>query len=61
MLLCFLSTLFEKKLPYRLLVSIESVIYSDSWRGYKAKVDVGYDKYFRVNISKMSLLMVKTI
>jgi len=30
-------------------VSIESVIYSDYWRGYNGLVDVGYDKHFRVN------------
>ena len=42
-------------------VSIESVKYCDRWRDYKAKVDVGYDKHFRVNIFKMSLQMVKTI
>ena len=30
-------------------VSIESVIYSDGWRGYNGLVDVGYDKHFRVN------------
>ena len=33
-------------------VSIESVIYSDSWRGYNGLVDVGYDKHFRVNHSQ---------
>ena len=30
-------------------VSIESVIYSDGWRGYNGLVDVGYSKYFRVS------------
>jgi transposase-like protein len=30
-------------------VSIESIIYSDGWRGYNGLVDVGYDKHFRVN------------
>ncbi|GHU55231.1 DDE transposase [Clostridia bacterium] len=28
---------------------IDSVIYSDSWRGYDGLVDLGYEKYFRVN------------
>ena len=30
-------------------VSIESVIHTDGWEGYNGLVDVGYDKYFRVN------------
>lgn len=30
-------------------VSLESVIYSDGWRGYNGLVDVGYSKHFRVN------------
>ena len=30
-------------------VNIESIIYSDKWRGYNGLVDVGYDKHFRVN------------
>ena len=30
-------------------VSLESVIYSDSWRGYSGLVDVGYSKHLRVN------------
>jgi len=29
----------------------ESVIYTDSWRGYDGLVDVGYDTHFRVNHS----------
>lgn len=29
-------------------VSVESVIYSDGWRGYNGLVDVGYAKHFRV-------------
>ena len=33
-------------------VDIESVIHTDSWRGYVGFVDVGYDKHFRVNHSK---------
>ncbi len=32
-------------------VSIESVIHSDSWRGYNGLVDLGYPKHFRVNHS----------
>jgi len=30
-------------------VSLESVIYSDGWRGYNGLVDVGFPKHFRVN------------
>ncbi|MDX3904058.1 IS1595 family transposase [Pasteurella multocida] len=30
-------------------VSLDSVIYSDSWRGYSGLVDVGYSKHLRVN------------
>ncbi len=30
-------------------VGVESVIYTDGWRGYSGLVDVGYDKHFRVN------------
>ena len=30
-------------------VALESVIYSDGWRGYNGLVDVGYSKHFRVN------------
>ena len=33
-------------------VNIESIIYSDKWRGYNGLVDVGYDKHFRVNHSQ---------
>jgi len=29
-------------------VSIESIIYSDGWRGYNGLVDVGYSRHFRV-------------
>jgi len=31
------------------LAEIESVIYSDGWRGYDGLVDLGYKKHFRVN------------
>ncbi len=30
-------------------VSVESVIYSDGWRGYNGLVDVGYSRHFRVH------------
>jgi len=30
-------------------VDLDSVIYSDGWRGYNGLVDVGYSKHFRVN------------
>lgn len=33
-------------------VSLESVIYSDGWRGYNGLVDVGYGKHFRVDHGK---------
>jgi transposase-like protein len=32
--------------------SIDSVIHSDGWRGYKGLVDFGYKKHFRVNHGK---------
>lgn len=32
-------------------IDIESVIYSDGWRGYNGLVDVGYNKHYRVNHS----------
>ncbi len=31
------------------LVSLDSVIHSDGWRGYHGLVDLGYKKHFRVN------------
>ncbi len=30
-------------------MGVESIIYTDGWRGYIGLVDVGYDKHFRVN------------
>jgi transposase-like protein len=30
-------------------VALDSVIYSDGWRGYYGLVDVGYSKHFRVH------------
>lgn len=33
-------------------VDPESIIYSDSWRGYDGLVDIGYDKHYRVNHGK---------
>lgn len=29
-------------------VSVESVIHSDTWRGYSGLVDLGYQKHYRV-------------
>jgi transposase-like protein len=33
-------------------VTLDSVIYSDGWRGYNGLVDVGYGKHFRVDHGK---------
>ena len=33
-------------------IDIDTVVYTDGWRGYNGLVDVGYDKHFRVNHSK---------
>ena len=33
-------------------VSLDSIIHSDGWRGYKGLVDTGFDKHYRVNHSK---------
>ena len=32
-------------------VAVESVLHSDGWRGYNGRVDVGYDKHYRVHHS----------
>ncbi len=32
-------------------VEVSTVIHSDGWRGYDGLVDIGFDKYFRVNHS----------
>jgi len=34
------------------IVSIDSVIHSDKWRGHDGLVDVGYEKHFRVDYGK---------
>lgn len=33
-------------------IDLKSTIYSDSWSGYGALVDVGFDKHFRINHKK---------
>jgi transposase-like protein len=33
-------------------VELESIIYSDGWRGYNGLVDVGYGKHLRIDHSK---------
>lgn len=33
-------------------VALESVVYTDGWRGYDGLVDVGFDKHLRVNHGK---------
>ncbi|PIS20697.1 IS1595 family transposase, partial [candidate division WWE3 bacterium CG08_land_8_20_14_0_20_43_13] len=30
-------------------IDVQSILYTDGWRGYDGLVDVGYDKHFRVN------------
>lgn len=42
-------------------VSLESVIYSDKWRGYDGLVDVGYDRHFRVNHSQNEFAKTREI
>jgi len=43
------------------MVSAESFIYTDGWRGYDRLVDIGYDKHFRINMVIMSLPINKLI
>lgn len=33
-------------------ISLESVIYTDGWRGYNGLLDIGYNKHFRIDKSK---------
>lgn len=33
-------------------VSTEAIVHTDKWRGYDGLVDVGYDKYLRINHSQ---------
>lgn len=40
-------------------VELESVIHSDSYRGYNGLVDLGYKKHYRVHMETMSLPMAK--
>jgi transposase-like protein len=46
------SFLTARKLRYRLLFEVEyhqeSIIHSDSWRGYNGLVDLGYKKHYRI-------------
>ena len=42
-------------------VDLESVIHSDSWRGYKGLVDLGYQKHFMSTMETMSSPMAKDI
>ena len=42
-------------------ISLTSVIYSDSWRGYDGLVDVGYNKHFRVNHGKSEFVKNKRV
>jgi len=41
-------------------VTLDSVIYSDSWRGYNGLVDVGYGKHLRVNHGQDEFVRGKT-
>ena len=43
----FQTVLIPRYMPImRGKVSLESIIYSDSWRGYNGLVDLGYKKYY---------------
>ncbi len=33
-------------------ISLESIIYTDGWRGYNGLLDVGYNRHFRIDKSK---------
>jgi transposase-like protein len=41
-------------------VTLDSVIYSDGWRGYNGLVDVGYGKHLRVNHGQHEFVRGKT-
>ena len=41
-------------------VEIDSVIHSDSWRGYDGLVDIGYNKHFRVHQGKNEFVRGKS-
>jgi transposase-like protein len=41
-------------------VTLDSVIYSDGWRGYNGLVDVGYGKHLRVNHGQDEFVRGKT-
>ena len=40
-------------------VTLDSVIYSDGWRGYNGLVDVGMENIFVLIMGGMNLLMVQ--
>lgn len=33
-------------------VSLESVVFTDGWRGYSGLLDIGFEKHFRIDKSK---------
>jgi transposase-like protein len=41
-------------------VELETIIHSDSWRGYNGLVDLGYKKHFRVHHGKNEFVRGKT-
>ncbi|MBU0647887.1 IS1595 family transposase [Patescibacteria group bacterium] len=41
-------------------VEIDSVVHSDKWRGYNGLVDLGYQKYFRVDRGKNEFVRGKS-